>query len=151
MRPAFSLAAAALAMAGCTTTQPGPAPVKDPEFQSSVHALVSAIAQREGVPLHLAHGVVRTESNYNPRAYNQGTIGLGQIKCQTARGMGFAGACSDLYDPATNLKWSMRYLRLALDRGGESCAGVSLYQTGIYARPRCSAYGSLVLSRARKH
>jgi len=133
---------------GCVS--PAVTPARDPEVRSAVHALVTAIAQREGVPAHLAHGIVRTESNYNPRAYNQGTIGLGQIKCQTARGLGFTGACGDLYDAATNLKWSMRYLRLALDRGGETCAGLSLYQSGIYAKPRCSAYGSLVLTRTRR-
>lgn len=140
----------AVALAGCTTTKQAAAP--DPELRSAVHALVTAIAMREGVPVHFAHGVVRTESAYQPMVTGRhGEIGLGQIKCQTARGMGFTGACSALYDPATNLKWSMRYLRLALNRGGENCSGISLYQTGIYARPRCTAYGALVLSRTRKH
>ncbi|MCC7047216.1 MAG: transglycosylase SLT domain-containing protein, partial [Alphaproteobacteria bacterium] len=107
-----------------------------------LYALVSAAAQVAGVPIAIAHAVVRVESRYNPLARGRaGELGLMQIKPATARGLGFRGAASGLFDPATNLRWGMRYLRLALARGGPGCAGVSLYQSGIYARPRCSAYG----------
>lgn len=113
-----------------------------------LYALVSAAAQVAGIPLHIAHAVVRTESRYNPRARGRaGELGLMQIKPATARGLGFRGAASGLFDPAENLRWGMRYLRLAIARGGPGCAGVSLYQSGIYARPRCSAYGRRVLGR----
>lgn len=113
-----------------------------------LYAMVSAAAQVAGVPIAIAHAVVRTESRYNPRARGRaGELGLMQIKPATARGLGFRGAASGLFDPAENLRWGMRYLRLALARGGPGCAGVSLYQSGIYARPRCSAYGRRVLGR----
>lgn len=113
-----------------------------------LYALVSAAAQVAGVPLAIAHAVVRTESRYNPRARGRaGELGLMQIKPATARGLGFRGPTAQLYDPTENLRWGMRYLRLALARGGPGCAGVSLYQSGIYARPRCSAYGRRVLGR----
>jgi len=115
---------------------------------ADVHALVDAAADAAGVPRAIAHAIVRQESNYRPGAYNAGAIGLGQILCRTARGVGFEGACGQLYDPATNLRWSMKYLRLALDRGGEGCAGVSLYNTGVYRQPHCSAYGRQVMGRA---
>jgi hypothetical protein len=118
--------------------------------RADIRAMVDAAADSAGVPRAIAHAIVRQESNYRPGAYNAGAIGLGQILCGTARGVGFRGGCSELYDPATNLRWSMRYLRLALDRGGEGCAGVSLYQTGIYRRPHCSAYGRQVMGRAAR-
>jgi soluble lytic murein transglycosylase-like protein len=73
---------------------------------------------------------------------------MGQIKCPTARSLGFAGPCGLLADPATNLRFAMAYLRLALDRGGHGCAGVSLYQRGLYGRLSCSSYGRQVMARA---
>jgi soluble lytic murein transglycosylase-like protein len=111
--------------------------------------LVDAAAFAAGVPVHLAHAVIRQESNYNPSLRGAaGEYGIGQIKCQTARSVGFAGDCLQLFDASTNLTYSMRYLRLALDRGGAGCAGVSLYQRGVYGRPSCSGYGRQVMARA---
>lgn len=115
---------------------------------ADVRALVDAAADSAGVPRNIAHAVIRQESNYRANAYNAGAIGLGQILCGTARGIGFRGACSDLYDPTVNLRWSMAYLALALRKGGAGCAGVSLYQSGIGRRPHCTAYGRQVMGRA---
>lgn len=115
--------------------------------RSAVHGLVDEAAAAAGVPVRIAHAVVRHESKYRPEARGRaGEWGLGQIKCQTARGVGFSGPCRQLADPATNLTYSMRYLRQALDRGGEGCAGVSLYQRGLFGRRGCSAYGRQVLA-----
>lgn len=115
----------------------------------AMHNLVDQAAAAAGVPARIAHQVIRYESKYRPNARGlAGEYGLGQIKCQTARGVGFEGGCGELLDPATNLKFSMRYLRLALDRGGSGCAGISLYQRGVYARPGCTAYGRKVLASA---
>lgn len=115
----------------------------------SVHALVSSAALSAGVPAHIAHAVIRQESNYNPHLRGRaGEWGIGQIKCQTARSVGFAGSCDQLADAATNLRYSFAYLRLALDRGGAGCAGVSLYQRGIHGRASCSGYGRQVMARA---
>lgn len=115
----------------------------------NIHSLVNHYADRHGVPRTIAHSVIRIESNYRPHLTGRrGEIGLGQIKCQTARGEGFTGSCRALYNPATNLNYSMSYLSKALSRGGRSCAGVSLYNTGLYARPVCRAYGQKVLRLA---
>lgn len=114
-----------------------------------MRALVDAAAFAAGVPASIAHAVIAQESGYRPGLRGKaGEYGIGQIKCQTARGVGFTGACGSLFDAATNLRWSMAYLRKALDRGGPGCAGVTLYNTGIYARPHCSAYGRSVMARA---
>lgn len=122
-----------------------------PSRAQDLRGLVETAAFAAGVPAHLAHAVIRQESNYNPRLRGRaGEWGIGQIKCQTARGVGFAGPCAQLADAATNLRYAMRYLRLALDRGGAGCAGVSLYQRGVYGRVSCSGYGRQVMARLRR-
>jgi hypothetical protein len=114
-----------------------------------LRSLVDQAAAAAGVPAHLAHAVIRQESDYNPALRGSaGEWGIGQIKCPTARSVGFSGSCGQLADAATNLRYSMAYLRLALDRGGRGCAGVSLYQRGVFARPGCSGYGRQVMARA---
>ena len=111
-----------------------------------LYVLVSAEAARAGVPARLAHAIVAIESGYRAGARSSaGALGIGQIKCRTARGVGVRGACARLFDPSINLRFAMRYLRMALNRGGAGCAGLSLYQRGIYARPRCTAYGRKAL------
>lgn len=113
----------------------------------AVRALVSAAASAAGIPAALAHAVVRVESGYRASLRGSaGEWGLGQIKCATAREVGFGGRCGDLAQPETNLRFSMAYLRRALDRGGSGCAGISLYNRGLYARPACTGYGRRVLA-----
>ena len=104
-------------------------------------ALIAAQAQQHGVPLALAHAVIRVESNYHPGLTGRGgPIGLMQIKHGTARGLGFRGTVRELFDPATNLEWGMRYLagarRLA---NGDLCGTVLRYQGG---------HGSVRMTRA---
>jgi soluble lytic murein transglycosylase-like protein len=121
-----------------------------PARAHTIRAMVGMAALTAGVPENIAHAVIRQESGYNPYLRGAaGEWGLGQIKCQTARSVGFRGACRALADPATNLRFSFAYLKLALDRGGAGCAGVSLYQRGVYGRPSCSRYGRQVMARAR--
>src|SRR4051812_28246037 len=104
-----------------------------PAVASDLRAMVTMAALSAGVPDNIAHAVIRQESNYNPHLRGRaGEWGLGQIKCQTARSVGFSGSCGALSDAATNLRFSFAYLRLALNRGGQGCAGVALYQRGVF-------------------
>jgi soluble lytic murein transglycosylase-like protein len=97
---------------------------------ASIIASVKAHARAAGVPVGVALAVVRHESSFNPRARGRaGEIGLMQLKCQTARGMGYRGGCGGLYNVSTNLRYGMRYLRMALNRGG-----VGYYNAGIGAK-----------------
>jgi soluble lytic murein transglycosylase-like protein len=96
----------------------------------AIVASVKSHARAAGVPVSIAVALVRQESGFNPRATGRaGEIGLMQIKCQTARGMGYRGSCRGLYNTSTNLRYGMRYLRLALKRGG-----VGYYNAGIHAK-----------------
>ncbi len=107
-----------------------------PRGRENIARLINRQARAEGIPAALAHAVVSVESRYNPRARGAaGEVGLMQIKPQTARGMGFRGPASALYDPKTNLQWGMKYLgeayRLA---GGDVCGTILRYNAGHAAR-----------------
>jgi soluble lytic murein transglycosylase-like protein len=102
---------------------------------ANLEALIAEKAKKHGVPLQFAHAVVSVESNYNPNATGRGaTIGLMQIKHPTARGMGFDGSVQQLYDPAANLEYGMKYLGQAhrLARG-DTCGTIMRYQGGLRA------------------
>ena len=113
-----------------------------PAGSSSFDTLIAARAAAHGVPLELAHAVVRVESNYDAGVTGRaGEVGLMQIKYQTARGLGYTGTRAALYDPATNLEWGMRYLsgahRLA---GGSLCGTLAKYQGGHGTRGTRTAH-----------
>jgi soluble lytic murein transglycosylase-like protein len=139
-----------------TTPRP-PAPIPDrtavPQLEPRYHVrrvpispadlvvLIENKATKHGVPLALAHAVVRVESNFDPRLTGRGTtIGLMQIKHPTAQAMGFTGTAQDLIEPETNLEWGMRYLarahRLAK---GDVCGTVMRYQGGLQATQMSAA------------
>ena len=139
MRNAFRILFASfffLATAGAITTQ---AQAGSPEAYA---ALIATHASANGIPVELARAVVRHESNFNPRVTGRaGEIGLMQIKLQTARGIGYTGSRKGLYDPATNIKWGMKYLgqaqRLA---GGSQCGTLSRYNGGLYNKRMIKGY-----------
>lgn len=115
---------------------------------ADVQSLVNQYADRHGVPRNIAHAVIRMESGYRPHLRGAaGEYGLGQIMCQTVRGEGFRGDCSQLLDPETNLNFSMSYLAKALAKGGGNlCVGLTFYNAGLHARPHCNAYGQRVIA-----
>ena len=98
--------------------------------------LIQSYAKAYGVPVELAHAVVRVESNFNPRARGtSGEIGLMQIKPATARAMGYRGGAKGLYDPETNIKFGMKYLAMAHELGGGTTCGTILkYNAGHGAK-----------------
>lgn len=99
---------------------------------SDIATLIAAKAEEHGVPAALADAVVRVESNYQPRVAGKGgALGLMQIKHSTAKAIGFMGTSKDLFDPATNLEWGMRYLAGAHKLAkGDTCGTVMRYQGG---------------------
>ena len=113
----------------------------------SISSLVRDAANRNGIPPHILHGVVMVESHYNCKAHNpSGATGIGQVKPATARSVGITGS---LYDCRNGIEAAARYLKLALNTGGGGCAGIGLYERGIYARPTCTGYGRKVLAYSR--
>ncbi len=80
-----------------------------------VKNMIATQAGSYGVPKWFALKIARVESNYNPSVTGAaGEIGVFQLKCQTARGIGYNGACSGLYDASTNIRYGLRYLSMAV-------------------------------------
>lgn len=101
-----------------------------PRHRPVILAKIEVHAAGAGVPVDTALAVVLQESSFRANVTGAaGEIGLMQLKCQTARGIGYKGHCAALYDPDTNLHYGLRYLRKALNRGS-----VGYYNAGIYAK-----------------
>lgn len=104
----------------------------------SAKANYRALAAREAhaghVPARLVMAVMRVESGYNPHAVHAGNFGLMQIKPRTARSMGYRGSPRGLLDPATNLRYGVKYLALAWHKSrGNVCRALMGYQSGVFA------------------
>lgn len=84
-----------------------------------VAQIIRDMAPSYGVPTWFALRIANVESGYNPYARGRaGEIGVYQLKCQTAKGMGFAGNCSQLTDARTNVRWGLQHLSLAIQSSG---------------------------------
>lgn len=117
--------------------------------KTSIEEKVYVKALLYEVPHNLAYSVVKVESRFQPHVIGKdGTYGLGQIKCGTAKGIGFKGECKKLLDPDTNLEYTMIYLKKALElSNGNECHAATLYNRGLMNKPKTSTYCRKVLSQ----
>lgn len=113
-----------------------------------IQNLVTKFAERHKVPSDLAHAIISLESRYNPSVTGKnGEIGLGQIRCGTAKQQGFKGKCNELYKPEVNLEYSMAYLRYALDLTNDDiCKAASFYGSGMIPKSNKTSYCRKMLS-----
>lgn len=108
-----------------------------PAQAEDIHSKVDHYANQYQIPAFLAHEIISKESRYNPTAHKKDFYGLGQIKCVTAKEIGLKGNCEQLFQIDTNLIYSMRYLRLALDKAKQDhCKAKQLYQKGLYTKKK---------------
>ena len=93
-------------------------------FQSFI--LEASVASR--LPAELIHAVIKTESNYNPRALSRkGAQGLMQLMPATARRFG----STDSLDPRDNILAGSRYLRWLMDYFNQNVElAVAAYNAG---------------------
>lgn len=146
MKIPVMVVALGLACAGCQTT----GTISEFAGPQEIVQLVTDKAQKYQVPVELAQAVVKVESGYNPKALSRGNYGLGQIRCGTAKSVGFQGNCRELLKPEVNLEYSMTYLRMALDRSrGDWCGAATLYNSGLDNRPRASKYCRKVMAQTK--
>lgn len=90
-------------------------------------AQIEAAAARHGVDPALLKGLIRQESNFNPRAVSPaGARGLGQLMPGTAAGLGV----TDPFDPTQSANGAARYLRQQLDRFGSPEKALAAYNAG---------------------
>ncbi|MBC8038232.1 MAG: transglycosylase SLT domain-containing protein [Rhizobiales bacterium] len=86
-----------------------------PKQRGSVVAMIESMAPQYGVPTWFALRIAKVESGYNPNARGQaGEFGVFQMKCATARGIGYRGDCSGLLNARTNVQYGLKHLSVAL-------------------------------------
>ncbi len=97
-------------------------------------ALVTKHATANYVPPALVHRVIQRESKYHPELVgHNGTIGLMQIKVETAKALGYRGDAAGLHDPDTNLAYGTKYLAGAYRAAdGDQARTMRYYAAGYY-------------------
>jgi len=114
---------------------------------AGVDAMLDEAARRHAIPADIVHAVAMVESTKRCGVKNGGSYGLMQVQRGAAREVGIKfpfQSCAD------EIEAGVRYLKKALEKGGYGCNGITLYNTGIYARPHCSQYGKKVMNMRKK-
>lgn len=110
--------------------------------QGNVISLIRAMAPAQGVPTWFALRIAHVESNYNPNMRgSHGEYGVFQMKCATAKDIGFRGNCAALLDPRTNIQWGLRHLALAIGKAdGNLRLAASKHNGGLGRRTIVASY-----------
>ena len=97
-------------------------------LSSAVPEMIDRLAGQFGVPLKLAHALIRVESNYQPGALSpKGAMGLMQLMPALAKYY----AVEDPFDPEQNLTAGLQHLKALLDRFGDDTAtALAAYNAG---------------------
>jgi len=108
----------------------------------TIAEIIREIAPSYGVPTWFALRIAEVESGYNPYALGRaGEIGVYQLKCPTARDMGFEGDCSNLTDARTNVSWGLKHLSLAIAlSGGNLRLAASKHNAGLGRKSLVHSY-----------
>ncbi len=115
-------------------------------------AIIARYAATYGVPVSLAHAVIRVESNYRVNARGSaGEVGLMQIKPSTARGLGYSGSIAGLFNPETNIKFGMKYLGMAHRLGGGSTCGTILKYNAGHGAKRMNPVSANYCAKVKRH
>jgi soluble lytic murein transglycosylase-like protein len=114
--------------------------------RSNVVAMIKAEAPHYGVPTWFAMKIAKVESGFNPMVTGgAGEIGVFQLKCQTARGIGYSGSCSGLYNAATNVQYGLRYLSMAVKSShGNLRLAASKHNGGLGRKSLVPSYVAMV-------
>ena len=107
-----------------------PRPVKQP---SPIHEIITAAADRNGLPAAFVRSVAQAESAFNQNAVSRaGAIGVMQLMPATA-----ADLKADPNDPEQNIEAGTRYLRDLLTKyNGDAVKALAAYNAGSGAVDR---------------
>ena len=94
----------------------------------SLHEIIQAVAAKHGVDPLLIKAVIKTESQFDPKAVSvKGAQGLIQLMPDTARDF----HVDDPFDPRENITGGTKYLRSLLDRyNGDLELSLAAYNAG---------------------
>jgi soluble lytic murein transglycosylase-like protein len=113
-----------------------------PKARQQVVAMIKQMAPSYGVPTWFALRIAKVESGYNPRARGAaGEYGVFQLKCATARLIGYRGNCRGLANASTNIQYGLKHLQLAVrsSRGNLKLAA-SKHNGGLGRKSLVRAY-----------
>lgn len=110
--------------------------------QAQVISLIKAMAPGQGVPTWFALRIAHVESNYNAHMRGSaGEYGVFQMKCATAKDIGFRGNCGALLDARTNIQWGLRHLAIAIGKSdGNLRLAASKHNGGLGRRTVVASY-----------
>lgn len=110
--------------------------------QAQIVSMIKAYAPSHGVPVWFALRIAKVESNYDPMARGSaGELGLYQLKCSTARGIGFRGPCSTLLNPVVNIKFGLKHLAIAIRKSdGNLKLAASKHNGGLGRKSLVASY-----------
>lgn len=100
--------------------------------------LFTAATQTVDLPKGLLSALCYVESHHNPKAVhkddgNSSSLGICQIKHETAKLMGFKGSQAHLMDPKVNTIYAAKYLKKQLVRyNNDIPKAVAAYNSGTY-------------------
>jgi len=81
--------------------------------------IVIKAAKEQNFDVELTLAIIKKESTFNPKLKsNAGAIGLMQLLPETAQWLGLKNT-SKLYEPSTNIRYGIKYLRYLFDRFAE--------------------------------
>jgi soluble lytic murein transglycosylase-like protein len=114
--------------------------------RGGVAAMIKAQAPKHGVPAWFALRIATIESGLNPRARGAaGEYGIFQLKCQTARGLGFRGKCGQLLNASTNIHYGLKHLGIAVRSSkGNLKLAASKHNGGLGRKKLVRRYVNLV-------
>lgn len=117
-------------------------PVASTASQGNVVSLIKAMAPGQGVPTWFALRIAHVESNYNAHMRGAaGEYGVYQLKCATAKGIGFRGNCAQLLDARTNVQWGLKHLSIAIGKsGGNLRLAASKHNGGLGRKTEVASY-----------
>lgn len=110
--------------------------------QMPIDEMIDRSADRNGVPRDIAHAIAYVESTKTCGLTNGPSKGLMQVNKGTAKEVGIPWPFRSCEQ---EIEAGMRYLRKVIDKGGETCNGMTLYNEGLYAGNHCSDYGRKVM------
>ncbi len=94
---------------------------------TDIHRIIDSVSQQYGVDPMLVKAIVRNESNFDQYAVSPvGAKGLMQLMDGTAHDMGV----KNVFDPSENIKGGVKYLKLLLDKFGDTATAVAAYNAG---------------------